>query len=424
MASAFRGIGIGIGIGIGGKFMWKILIVDDEPKIRKGLKNLLMSYDKLDMEVVGEAEDGEIAFEMAKNLKPDVILVDINMPFINGLQLIEMLEEILPDVISIIVTGHDEFPYAQKAVRLRVFDYIIKPITGEQLLSVMERARDEIVQNCMNNKYEDSSNKVKKENLEALKEKLFNDLIGASLSEDLINQQQKQLGIKLEYPSEMFVITVAEKYSATGPSREWDGQLLLFSIKKIVEDLLRISVQNIVFRDNKLNVIAIAPLTSITNVDKFCSELLNVVEENIGQRIIIVHKTILNSCDEIYSIYRELIKETEKEKNRSPVVTLCKKYIDENYYKMDLSLQDIANAFQVNPAYLSRLIKQNLGLTFIDYLSMVRINTAVKMMKDPMIKIYEISNTVGYSNQHYFSTAFKKVMGVSPGEYRKGGISS
>jgi two-component system, response regulator YesN len=276
----------------------------------------------------------------------------------------------------------------------------------------------------MNNKYEDSSNKEKKENLEALKEKLFNDLIEASLCEDIINEKQKQLGLKLEYPSEMFAISVAEKYNSTGLAREWDGQLLLFSIKRIVEDLLRPSMQNIVFRDNKLNVLVISPLASKVNVDKFCSELLKVVEVSLGQRVIIVHKTIFKGCEEIHNIYRELLKETEKEKNRSPVVTLCKKYIDENYYKVDLSLQDIANIFQINPAYLSRLIKQDLGLTFIDYLSMVRINKAVKMMKDPMIKIYEISNTVGYSSQHYFSTAFKKVMGVSPGEYRKGGTNN
>jgi two-component system, response regulator YesN len=107
--------------------MLKVLIADDEPKIRRGLKSSI-DWNELDIEVVGEAEDGEIAFEMAKVLKPDILFVDICMPFIDGLELISKIKDILPDSLVIVITGHDEFSYAQQSIKLKVFDYLLKPV--------------------------------------------------------------------------------------------------------------------------------------------------------------------------------------------------------------------------------------------------------------------------------------------------------
>ena len=132
--------------------MWKVLIADDEPKIRRGLKKTL-NWKALDMEIVGEAEDGEIALDMAQNVRPDIMLVDICMPFINGLELIERLNIILNDCIIIVITGHDEFSYAQKAVKLKVFDFLLKPVSKEQLHQTICKGKEVLLRTQKKNKY-------------------------------------------------------------------------------------------------------------------------------------------------------------------------------------------------------------------------------------------------------------------------------
>jgi two-component system response regulator YesN len=104
--------------------VYKLLIADDEAKIRRGLRNVL-DWNELNIIVVGEAEDGEIALEKTEKLKPDLILLDICMPFLNGLELIRKIKETEHNCIIIIITGHDEFEYMHEALKLKVFDYLL-----------------------------------------------------------------------------------------------------------------------------------------------------------------------------------------------------------------------------------------------------------------------------------------------------------
>ena len=101
------------------------------------------------------------------------------------------------------------------------------------------------------------------------------------------------------------------------------------------------------------------------------------------------------------------------------MIRKVKLYIDRNYKDQDLSLQKLADDLEVNCSYLSTLFKQELGISFTDYIIKFRITEAIGLMNDTKIKIYEIAEQVGYSSQHYFCNAFKKVFGISPTEYRQ-----
>jgi CheY-like chemotaxis protein len=98
--------------------MYKVLIADDEPKIRKKLAGII-DWKCFGLEIACEAEDGEIALQLAGELRPDIYILDINMPFINGLELIERIKETQPNAVIIIISGHDEFGYAQQALKVR-----------------------------------------------------------------------------------------------------------------------------------------------------------------------------------------------------------------------------------------------------------------------------------------------------------------
>ena len=123
--------------------MLNVLIADDEKIIREGLKECL-DWDKLGMQVTAVARDGEEALQLAQRIKPDICLVDIMMPFVTGLEFMEEMKTINPKALCIVVTGHDEFEYAQKAVKLQAFDYILKPINESELRRVVLSAKEQL----------------------------------------------------------------------------------------------------------------------------------------------------------------------------------------------------------------------------------------------------------------------------------------
>lgn len=119
--------------------MYKVLIADDEMIIRKGLKSFVEREEGFCVSAL--CEDGQEALSMAMEDKPDVCFVDINMPFVNGLEFIERFNRICPEACVVVVTGYDDFAYAQQAIRLHVRDYLLKPVNEEDFRETMEKVR-------------------------------------------------------------------------------------------------------------------------------------------------------------------------------------------------------------------------------------------------------------------------------------------
>ena len=118
----------------------KLLIVDDHPVFRQGLRDVLETDDKLS--VIGEAADGEVAIELSYQISPDVVLMDINLPTINGLQATKKLKGILPDVAVIVITGYDDAEQVFHAFRAGASAYCPKDITPEALIKTIYAVRD------------------------------------------------------------------------------------------------------------------------------------------------------------------------------------------------------------------------------------------------------------------------------------------
>ncbi len=115
----------------------KMVIVDDESLVIEGIK-VMIKRIRSDIEVVGSAQDGMQAQRVIRNLKPDIVITDIRIPYVDGLSLIEECKEYCPDTSFIIISGFQEFEYARKAIRLDVIDYITKPVTIDKLKAVLE----------------------------------------------------------------------------------------------------------------------------------------------------------------------------------------------------------------------------------------------------------------------------------------------
>ena len=150
------------------KRRWNVLIADDEAIIREGIRSAV-DWEALDMAVCAEAEDGEEALELAERHGADIMLVDLNMPIMHGLELIRLARERLPSCLIVIVTGHDEFEYAREALRLGVQDYVLKPTNPAELAQIMAKVREELERRARMDTYLDLAARQIEKNLPLLR---------------------------------------------------------------------------------------------------------------------------------------------------------------------------------------------------------------------------------------------------------------
>ena len=218
--------------------MLKVLLVDDEYYFREALK-VTIEWEKWGFEICGEAKNGKIALEKMKTLQPDIVIVDINMPIMDGLEFLEVVKTLNANVKVIILTGHSEFNYAKQAVHLGVINYILKPIEEKELLNTLLDIKDTIKKES-NIKVE--VNKLKrqvKKSKRIMKEKFINDLIQGNIimTKEGIFDKFKYFNMNIK--SEVYQICVVEIDAEEHP--EWsleDRQLWIAAVSNIISELL------------------------------------------------------------------------------------------------------------------------------------------------------------------------------------------
>ena len=124
----------------------RVIVVDDEEIIRKGIVEL-MPWDALGYQVVGEAEDGEEALALIEAEQPDVVITDIKMPFITGIELLKRIKQMYTPLYTILLTGYDEFKFAQEAVNHGAYSYLLKPVDPSELGRILTEIRADFEEN-------------------------------------------------------------------------------------------------------------------------------------------------------------------------------------------------------------------------------------------------------------------------------------
>jgi two-component system response regulator YesN len=385
--------------------MWKVLIADDEPKIRRGLRTAIERL-RADMKVVAEAEDGEAAFELVRKVKPDILMIDVRMPFLGGLQLIEKINAEKADCIIIVVSGHDEFEYAQRALQLKVFEYVLKPVPQEVLEGVLGRAAESL----------DSSR-----NLPLLREQFLRDWLRGRLSPLELSEQARFFEVQASGPVALALIHVVDRAVATAPSEERERRLALYAVRSAAEELFAGLSPLWVFSDERDDIVVLCACAGGKAWVEAASRLESRVVPSLCQALIVVQATVPDAGLGVPEAYEALSAEVAERGSHRALVATAQRYIDAHFGQASLDLEEVASAARISPGYLSRLLKLETGFSFVDYLARVRINKAVQMMSDPAVKVYEVAEAVGYQSQHYFSRAFKRVFGRPPVEYRKQG---
>lgn len=391
---------------------WRTLIADDEAIIREGIRSSI-PWEELKLEVVGEAEDGEEALELAVEKQAQIMLVDLSMPIMNGMTLIGHIRKRLPQCKIVIITGHDEFSYAYEAIKLEVDDYILKPVNPGALTEVLRKLVHKLEETVAGEELLQMASRQIEKNFALLRERFCLEWMKGELGPEEIAGQLAFLRMPAEAPDFVGVIRWPEQSKGKAFYSEKDRQLLLFAIENIMEENLQ-GFTCIHFRDE-------VGLIVLLIWGKPDSAVFRQIEQDVADylKIALVASYLPNRDGDVPQLYAEAKASVNSEIRLTPLVRRTKEMVAERYADPDFSLEGAAHELNVSSVYLSRLFKQEVGASFINVLTQTRIEHAIRLLSETDLSINEIAEKTGYESQHYFSTSFKKAAGLSPNQYRK-----
>ena len=367
--------------------MVKVFLVEDEAIIRRGIKKNV-EWEKNGFEFVGEAGDGEYAYPQILKTEPDILITDIKMPFMDGLELSHLVKKILPNTKIIILSGYNEFEYAKEAITIGISEYLLKPVTAASLTAVLRKVKEEIREEKEKSRlleryfvsYEKYNEFLDKTDYTGVDRKLIQDFLkrGSAGEEGMFIDE--------------YLAAVGENNYRSLLLRQYMTIDIFFCVQEFLKGL---------------------------------SVCADEIPPELGD-IKYIPK-IVGSEEQTVSYLKELFAFAISERDRvsgnryGSLIDTAKQYLAEHFESNDVSLNTVAAQVGVSSSYFSSIFKQETGQSFVEYLTKLRIDKACELLRCTTLRTSEIGERVGYNDPHYFSATFKKVTGVSPKDYKNGG---
>jgi two-component system response regulator YesN len=359
--------------------IYKVLIVDDEYLERQVMKKIIAEEIK-ELELIGEASNGQEALEIVKQKNVDIILMDIKMPKIDGLEATQKIMNSFSNIKIIIITAYNEFDYAQQALKYGAVDYLLKPVKTEKISEVLNELildieEERLYKQLLRHSHDDSEESAQFHQEFFIEEKKLYELVKEGAKEEVNGFVDKLLREirDQDYPLVKFKIRIIE---------------FLVSLSRTINQEAEIDIHHFYFES------LLSESTELNSVEQFA--------EWVKKKLDLVMQKVANAYNEI----------------DDNVIRRTINYIQENY-DQDLTLERVAEEVHLNPSYLSHVFKEETGNNFINYLTKIRLEKAQELLKNSKDNITKIANQVGYQNANYFSQVFKKEFGLTPTQYRK-----
>ncbi len=359
---------------------FKVVIIDDEPWTREVIKTL-GNWDELGLEVAGEASDGEYGLELIRQTVPDVILTDVKMPHLNGIELVDTLRRENNKSLVIFISGYDDYTYIRSALKLDAIDYLLKPLKAEELNKQLSSCiqllsdRDEV---------HNEGKSLESGFLEAAWASQY-----YTLRDDLCDSlNSMDNGIIIQKCNDIYqLITTLE---GEEPSKSMIV-CIYYTLMNTLEHFL-------LSRD-------LVPKKILGNATS-----LFVFSRDSSLREMMDH------VQQLYTIASNQMQEYNRNRNRLDINKI-QKYMQEHYTE-GITLELTAAIFYVSKEYLSKAFKADTGKGFSEYLTALRMDRAKELILDYKVPIKEVGELVGYIDQAHFYKTFKKYYGKTPGEIR------
>lgn len=356
--------------------MYRVLIVDDDRLARQGIISI-MEWEKYGMCVVGEAQNGEKAMELLATTPVDLLFVDLDMPVMNGISLMEKCRELYPKLLFVVLTFYEDFKYVQTALRMGAIDYISK-------LQMESTDCNELLKE-ISNKVE---GRMKQSRVRSDRE--------------LNNCEPKSSGDGSGNPSRDDMEKEWEQLVSRWRQMYWLYDDLNF------EELCR--------RTKELHI----PIWKAAQVLLY---LTSVAEENIGivQKDIQQYENLEEFFQWMSSFRQALYKKAYEEINYDKMHLCIMKAVIfiKNHLDTKMLVEDIAQSVNLSRSYFSVNFKKYTGLSFNEFVRKERVRAAKILLGGKEKLVSDIAQMVGYDDVNYFIRVFCDETGMTPGEYRK-----
>lgn len=393
--------------------MYKILIADDEVLERKSL-HIFFERNFPELIILPDAENGSQVIETVLHQKPDVLILDIEMPGLNGLEALKIIRHSNTSLKVIVKTAYSKFTYAKEALNLHVDYFLLKPVKKEEMKECIMELLTELQTSAehtstLNN--DDSISKI------ALLSSILHKWAG---QEEICLYAQR---LKINYTCG-FMITLAFP--------NMDNVDIPALVDVLTKNLSLTSDFIIGAFENGILPIMIFYSASISGMEyeKNRQELSMLINSWITSyleysSIVSCGRLVADDIMLIYDSYQDALKQLKNLPdntimNSSGNESLQRAiiYIREHYYE-DLSLDVVAEHIKMNPSYLSHLFKENLHKNYTDYLNEYRITQSIRFMQEGIVNVNELSERVGYTYSSYFCKLFKKYTGHTISNFKK-----
>ena len=409
----------------------KVFLVDDEIVIREGIRESF-PWEETEYVLVGEAPDGEMALPMIRDTNPDIVITDIKMPFMDGLELCRSLKTQMPWIGIIVLSGYDEFEYARQCIKLGVREYLLKPINSGDLKEALDKVGMQLKEERKALEHSVSLRTRMESGGKFVKEKLIGSLFSDEASpEDAKNvlEQLSSMGCEAHAP---FYDVIDIAFTPTETGQEAASILTESSGGMVHSSPGRTGTRLLVMGENAEDTEERAYSFATSLVRELEIVGCGTIRAGIGE-IVDDPEKILHSFKTARHIRHLLVErkdeqpiilgiremgEVADETQMPSIISEAKLFMSQNYSDPNLMLQDVAKAVNMSKSRFSTVFSQTTGQTFTEYLIYLRLNKAKELLRTTNYKSSQIAHETGYNDSHYFSYIFKKNMGMTPSEYR------
>ncbi|AEJ19999.1 response regulator transcription factor [Gracilinema caldarium] len=424
----------------------KIFLVDDEQPVLDGLSVIITKFIP-ELTICGTARSGKVAIEAIQQTHPDIIIMDIRMPGMSGIDVLKELDRLGLECLTILLTAYERFDIAQEACGLGVYNYLVKPVEQDIFIKILKNALLHIQKRKERTNQAVNALELLRLARPILEESfLFYLLLGDSSKIQITtyaqifgwNSSEKIYGHcaviasrqSLQYEECIAIQTEISNHLNCLSGKLFNTYIMLFIpgnntehtntiLKYITNKLVTMDLVYNIGPPKQLAIASQSLLEAFLSLPDFQQK--NEHEETLTLQLIkkmIQEISLKNySATALFIGLQQIVnQQTTFTAFSDRRILLALRFIEANYGKQ-ISLEDTAQAVDLSPAYLSRLLVTETGKSFIEHLTKYRMDRACKELAKGQYSIKEIAAICGYPDSNYFSRIFKKHIGQTPSEF-------